>query len=125
MMVVKWMLDDVNNVKLEGVTEEQVEAGRRARRQLLDLCELDAKRLRLVEIKLLSWLRDRSDCSLELNPDFPWCGDARAFVQATAGLDGLVVLHDERLVVSAELPADKRDDVLKAIRERYIPRVMT
>src|SRR5262245_36741556 len=79
--------------------------------------ELGKSNLRVVAIKLLSWIksqaRQQQPQPLDLNPAFPWCEWLRSLVQTNKHLSELFNVDGNRLDFRIEISEIERKEIWK------------
>ena len=92
------------------------------------ISEVGKLRLRLVAIKLLSWLKLQrklgKPLSLDLDDRHEWCRDLVTLVKSHGLLDDMITIQGGAVVLSSSLSADEREELLAFVDDGYQPRLM-
>jgi hypothetical protein len=93
------------------------------------LAAIGKLRLRLVAIKLLSWLklqrRVRKVLPLGMDDRHEWCRDLLDLVQRQALLNGVIAIESGAVVLSSGLRQDEREELLALVDAEYQPPLRT
>lgn len=91
--------------------------------------EFGKLRIRVVAIKILSWLKTQHKTSrlfpLDLNDRYEWCRDFVRLYSDKAFLPDILSIDKGAVVLSADLSTKERDDLLKYVDASYRPPLMS
>ena len=90
--------------------------------------EIGRQRLRVVSIKLSSWLKLQKRLAkpkpLQLESGKPWCVDLQRLLESQPDLKSVIAFREGTLVLSPDLPGEERERLLALVDARSRPELM-